>query len=171
MNSAANTLCLPTSNTLKNTLAPATHGYAQAFTGLMNGWSLILISVPIAIVVALLLMCVIRYTAGCFVYLVLGLAIAGLFGFGLYIWTQPVGGTVGNSTLFQSASLKTIVACCFFLLAAALVIFLCCCRSRISLASAIVEISAVFVSKNWSVLIVPLILFFITLLYLTLWIL
>ena len=132
---------------------------------------MILIAIPIAIVIALLLMCVIRFTAGCFVYIILGVCVASLFGLGVYMWTQPVGGTVGAASLFQNATVRTVVSCAFFLLGAALVVFLCCFRSRISLASAVVKVSSAFVTNNFYILFVPLLLFFFTLLYIALWIL
>ena len=116
-------------------------------------------------------MCVIRYTAGCFVYIVLGICVASLFGLGIYMWTQPVGGSVGAASAFQNATVRTIVSCGFFLLGAALVVFLCCFRSRISLASAIVKVSSTFVASNFFILLVPLLLFFVTLFYIALWIL
>lgn len=63
-----------------------------------------------------------------------------------------------------------VVSILCFLLAAAIVVFVCCFRSRISLAAKIVEVSAVFVGKNCYIVLVPLFMFFITLVFLILWI-
>lgn len=108
------------------------------FTGLMNGWALILLSIPIAIAIALILMVIIRFTAGCFIYILIALVVLSLVGLGIYMWTQPVGSSVGTSSLFQSSTVKVIAACLCFLFAIAIVIFFCCFKSRIALASAIV---------------------------------
>lgn len=96
----ANTLCLPTSTTLQAVIAPASSGYAAMFTGLMNGWVLVLLAIPIAIVIALILMVIIRFAGGCFIYILIALAVLSLIALGVYMWTQPVGSTVGSSTLF-----------------------------------------------------------------------
>ena len=86
---------MPTSKTLKETIAPATSGYATKFTGVANGWVLVLIAIPIAIGIALLLLVLIRCCAGCFVYGLIALSVIALVAAGIYVWTQPVGGTVG----------------------------------------------------------------------------
>lgn len=138
---------------------------------MLEGWKLILVSIPIAIVIALILLIFVRCTASCFIYILLLLSVGALVIFGIYIWTQPIGGTVGNGSLFQNNTARTIVSIVCFVLAAAILIFFCCFRSRISLASKIIELSAAFATKNCYIVLIPLVLFLVTLLFLTLWLL
>ncbi len=137
----------------------------------MEGWKLILLAIPISIALALIIMIIVRFTAGCFVYILIFLCIGTLVVFGIYIYTQPVGGTIGSTALFQNQTARTIVSILCFALAAAILVFFCCFKSRINLASKIVEVSAVFVAKNCYIVLIPLIMFLVTLAFLTLWIL
>lgn len=137
----------------------------------MEGWKLILLAIPISIVLALIIMIIVRFTAGCFVYILIFLCIGTLVVFGIYIYTQPVGGTIGSTALFQNQTGRTVVSILCFAFAAAILVFFCCFKSRINLASKIVEVSAVFVAKNCYIVLIPLIMFLVTLAFLCLWIL
>lgn len=117
------------------------------------------------------MMLIVRCTAGCFVYILIFICVGALVIFGIYIWTQPVGGEIGTSALFQNNTARTIVSIACFFLAAAILVFFCCFKSRIDLASKIIEVSAVFVAKNCYIVLIPLIMFIVTLLFLALWVL
>lgn len=117
------------------------------------------------------MMVIVRCTASCFVYILIFICIGTLVVFGIYLWTQPIGSEVGSSALFQNNTARTIVSVICFGLAAAILIFFCCFKSRINLASKVIEVSAVFVAKNCYIVLIPLILFIVTLLFLALWIL
>ena len=114
------------------------------------------------------MMLIVRCTAGCFVYILIFICVGALVIFGIYIWTQPVGGEIGTSALFQNNTARTIVSIACFFLAAAILVFFCCFKSRIDLASKIIEVSAVFVAKNCYIVLIPLIMFIVTLLFLAL---
>jgi hypothetical protein len=161
---------MPTSATLQTMISPATSGYATKLEGLAFGWKLILISIPIAIVLAIFVMILIRCLASVFIYALIFLLVGILITFGVYVWTQPVGGAVGTTSLFQNSAARAIVSIISFLLAFAVVLFVCCYRSRIRLASKIVEVSAVYVAKNCFILVVPLVMFVTTLALLALWV-
>ena len=120
---------------------------------------------------ALLTMVLVRLIASCFVYVLIFLCVLTLVVFGAYVWTQPVGGQIGESALFQNNATRTIVSVGCFILAAIILVFFCCFRSRIALASKIIEVSAVFVSKNCYIVFIPLMMFAVTLVFLCLWIL
>ena len=161
---------MPTSATLQKTISPATSGYAAKFEGLAIGWKLVLIAIPIAIVLSILIMVVIRCCAACFIYILIILFVGVLVAFGIYVWTQPVGGYIGSTALFQSAVVRAIVSILCFILAFAIILFVCCYRSKISLAAKITEVSAIFVAKHCMIVLVPLIMFAITLAVVILWI-
>ena len=82
-------------------------------------------------------MCLIRCFASCFLYLLIFALVAVLIVFGIYVWTQPVGGYLGSTALFQNNVIRAIVSILAFLLAFGIVLFVCCYRSRISLAAKI----------------------------------
>lgn len=161
---------MPTSGVLQKMISPATSGYGNKIAALALGWKLILIAIPIAIVLSILVMIFVRLTAACFVYVLIFLLVGVLVVFGIYVWTQPVGVTLGATSLFASGFTRTIASIVCFLLAIAIVIFVCCYRSRITLAAKIIEVSAVFVAKNCLIVLLPLIMFAMTLLMLILWI-
>ena len=98
------------------------------------------------------------------IFILIGVIVA----FGIYAFTQPVGGGgYGTTFLFGNATIRAIVIVLTFLLAFAIIIFVCCYRQRISLASKIVEVSAVFVAKNCYLVLVPLVMFAITIILVT----
>ena len=162
---------MPTSASLRETIAPAASGNGKKIAGLEEGWVLVAIAIPIAIVLSLLIMVLVRLIASCFVYVLIFLCIITLVAFGIYVWTQPVGGTIGESALFQNSAVRTVVSILCFVLAALILVFFCCFKSRIALASKIIEVSAVFVSKNCYIIFIPLMMFAVTLVFLGLWIL
>ena len=170
VNKVAGVLCMPTSATLQKTIAPATSGFATKFEALAIGWKLILISIPIAILLSLVVMCFIRLFASCFLYILIFALVGVLVVFGIYVWTQPVGGYIGSTSLFNNNFARAAVSILSFLLAFAIVLFVCCYRSRISLAAKITEVAAVFVGQKCLVILVPLIMFGVTLALLVLWV-
>jgi len=137
----------------------------------MNNYVLILIAFPIAIILALLFMLLIRLTAGCFIYLLILISIAALVGFGAYLLLTPATGLDSTSAVFQNQTAKIIIAVCCFLLALVIIVMMCCFRKRISLASSIVKISAKFVASNCGIIIIPVLLFVVMVAFIALWIL
>jgi hypothetical protein len=63
------------------------------------------------------------------------------------------------------------VAIVCYLLALVIFVVFCCFRSRLGLASKIVEVAAVFVAGNCGIVLVPFIMFIVTILFVALWIL
>jgi len=97
---AANTACLPTSKTLSNAISEALGSETKQITTLMDNYVLILISFPIAIILALVIMIIIRFLASCFIQLLIFVTIAALIGIGAYIFTQsPSGASPGTVSL------------------------------------------------------------------------
>lgn len=114
-------------------------------------------------------MILIRCFAACFLYVLIFILIGVLVAFGIYVWTQPVGGYIGSTALFQNNFARAAVSILAFLLAFAILLFVCCYRSRISLAAKITEVAAVFVGQKCLILFVPLVMFAITLGLVALW--
>ena len=163
----ANTACLPTSNTLKNKIGDAFGTSGAAMNSLLNNYSLILISIPIAIVLALLFMLLIRFCAGFFIYVLIGLALFALIGFGVYLLVAPTNPVTGSNT-GTAGSIVAAVIC--FIFAVLIIVLVCCFRKRISLATSIVKVAANFVSSNCGIIFLPVILFIITIAFLVLWV-
>ena len=137
----------------------------------MDNYILILISFPIAIVLALVIMIIIRFLASCFIQLLIFVTIAALIGIGVYIFTQePTGASIGTVSLTEDKTFRIIVAVLCFVLAAIIFVVMCCFKKRLELASRIVEVSAVFVAGNCGIVLVPFMMFLITILFLGLWI-
>jgi len=156
---AANTACLPTSDKIKNEIAAAFGGSSNGMSSLLKNYGLILLSLPIAILVSMAFMLLIRFTAKLFIYLLIIFAIVVLLGMGSYLLATP-----GNSGTL-------IVAIMCFSFALIIMIAVCCIRRRLSLAAMIIKISAQFVSKNCLIVLLPCLLFALTVFYLALWVL
>lgn len=139
---------------------------------MMQNYSLILISLPIAILLALVFMVLIRCLAGCFIYILIFVAIAALIAFGTFILIgNPLHTGYGAISLVEDPKWKIIVAAVCYLLAAIIFVVFCCFRSKLGLAAKIVEVAAVFVGQNCGIVLVPFILFIVTILFVALWIL
>lgn len=143
-------------------------------SSLSKSYTLILIAIPIAIILSIIFMLVIRFTAGCFVYILIFFAIGALVAIGLYLVLAPVsstGASNGYVTLLSNRPVCIIIAVLCFILAAAILVMVCCFKKRISLAASIIKVAARFVDENLGVLCLPIILFAVMILFLTLWIL
>ena len=157
---------MPTSSTVRAKLAAALGTSATAMTSLIQNWPLLLFSIPIAIILALLFMVLIRCCAGCFIYILIFIAIGALVGFGVYLLITPANPVSGTSAGHAGA---IIVAVLCFLFAFLIVLLLCCFRKRISLATSIVKVAANFVSSHCLVVVLPVFLFIVTIVFLVLW--
>ena len=137
-------------------------------TSLMQNFSLILFSIPIAIILALIFMLLIRCCAGVFIYILIFLTIIALVAFGVYLLispTNPVTGAASGTT----GSIIAAVVC--FLLAFLILLLLCCFKKRIRLATSIIKVAANFVASHCMIILLPLGLFLITILFVAVWIL
>lgn len=105
-------------------------------------WSILLASIPIAIVLSIVFMVFIRLTAGCFVYLLLALAIVACIGLGGYLIATPSDSVAGVAMNRVFAIVFGALLIAFGLL---VLVGVCCYRKRIKLASIIVQSSARFV--------------------------
>lgn len=79
------TLCLPTSQTLQETINEALGSKNAQIVTLFTNYTLVLISLPIAIILALIMMILVRCLAHCFIYILILAAIAVLIALGAYI--------------------------------------------------------------------------------------
>jgi hypothetical protein len=140
----ANTICLPTSTTVKNEISAALGSSGAGFASLLKNYSLIIIAIPIAIVIAVIFMLLIRLVAGIFIYLLIFACIAALVAVGTYLIISPT--TSSGSAQGGLSTTNIIIAVVCYLLAFLIILILCCFRSRISLASSIVKVAAKFVA-------------------------
>ena len=105
-------------------------------------WPILLASIPIAIFLSVVFMLFIRFTAGCFVYLLLGLSILACIGLGIYLIAAPTDSIAG-------VAMNRVFAITFgallILFGVLITLGVCCYRKRIRLASIIVQTSARFV--------------------------
>lgn len=158
---------MPTSDTVKNKIGDAFGTSGAAMNSLLNNYSLVLIAIPIAIAIAIIFMLLIKWCAKFFMYIMIVLVLLALVGFGLWLLLAPTSTGTGSNT-GSAGSIIAAVVC--FLLAILIIVLLCCFRKRIALAASIVKVAANFVSGNLGVVVLPLLLFVITLLFLTLWV-
>ena len=159
---------MPTSSVVRARLASALGTSSTAMTSLMQGWPLLLFSIPIAIILALIFMLFIRLCAGCFIYILIFMAIGALVGFGVYLIITPAN-PVSGTAAGKVGSIIVAVVC--FLFAFLILLLLCCFRKRISLATSIVKVAANFVQSHCLVVLLPIFLFIVTLAFLVLWVL
>src|SRR5690606_25291013 len=94
-----NTICLPTSNTIKNKLSAAVgeDTWQGKFVSMGSVWHILLSAVPIATVMSVIFMFFIRHTAGCFVYILLILAVPSCLALGIYLLAAPSSSVAGVS--------------------------------------------------------------------------
>lgn len=159
---------MPTSSTIRTQLTAALGTSATAMTSLMQNWPLLLFSIPIAIILALIFMLLIRCCAGCFIYILIFMAIGALVGFGIYLLITPSNAVSGTAA---GATGSIIVAVLCFLFAFLILLLLCCFRKRIALATSIVKVAAKFISEHCLIVMLPVFLFIVTLFFLVLWVL
>ena len=126
---------------------------------MIKSYGLILLSFPIAIVVAVAFTFLIRATAKLFIYLLLAFTIVVLIGIGVYLLAAP-GQNSGTTTI-------AIISFLFAVLIILTTVFI---RRKLSLAAAIVKVAANFVSQNCFIVMLPILLFIVTLFYLALWV-
>lgn len=163
------TICLPTSDSLQKKVSAAIgqETWEGKIIALGKVWPILLAAIPIAIVLSIIFMIFMRLTAGCFVYLLLGLSIAACIGLGVYLIAAPTDSIAGVAMNRVFAITFGVLLIIFGLLIG---VGLCCYRKRIRLASIIVQASARFVKENCSISFLPIVLFLILIGYLALWI-
>jgi hypothetical protein len=124
---------------LKSNLESALGGSAKQITSLKDNYVLIILALPIAILISLIIMVFIRFTASCFIYLLIITIFAVLVAFGVYLIMMPSlqESTAGTPLIADNAT-RIILAVVFLLLAVLIVVMVCCFRKRLSLASSIV---------------------------------
>lgn len=139
-------ICLPTSDHLKKEISSAlgAEGVEEKIGALSKAWVIILVSIPIAIALSLIFMCIMRLLAGCFVYILFIIAILGLILFGIFLLvpnehSEKLG-------INDNRTGATIVGVICIVLGVAIMIGFCCFRKRIQLASIVVKVSARFVN-------------------------
>jgi hypothetical protein len=133
---------------------------AKGFSSLLKNYSLILVALPIAIIVAVFFMLIIRCMAKLFIYLLIAVSIISLALLGTYLLI-----TASNNTGTIVIGSLCLVLAVIFLIA------FCCLRKRLELATIIVKVAAKFVSENCLIVVLPIVLFVILVAYLTLWVL
>jgi len=129
-------------------------------SSLIKSFGLILLSFPIAILIAVGFTFLIRGTGKLFIYLLIAFTIMALIGIGVYMLATPG----------QNSGTTTIAIICF-LFAFVIMLATICIRRRLSLAAAIVKVASNFVSKNFYIVLLPMLLFVVTLIYLAFWVL
>jgi hypothetical protein len=112
----------------------------------------------------------VRLTASCFIYLLIVVTVGVLIAFGVYL---ILGNKVSpdSQPIFASDTTRILIAVGAFVLALLIIIMVCCFRKRLSLASSIVKVSANFVSSNCFIVLLPILLFFVMIIFIALWIL
>lgn len=165
-------VCMPTSAVIQAQISSALGSNSDQISSLQNGYKMILIAIPIAIVLSILFLLIIRFTAGIFIYLLIFFSIAALGAFGGYLLAANPA-TASSTTITILANRPACIAIgvvCIVLSVLLLVMFICF-RKRVSLASSIIKVSAKFVDSELGILLLPLILFVVMLFFVLLWIL
>jgi hypothetical protein len=104
-------------------------------SSLIKSYGLILLSLPMAILVAIAFMLLIRGAAKLFIYLLLAFTIIALIGIGVYLVATPG----------QNAGTLAVAILCF-IFAALIIMVVVFIRRKLSLATSIVKVAANFVS-------------------------
>lgn len=160
---------MPSSETVQAKLSEAIgeETWQGKFVSLGEVWPILLASLPIAIVLSVLFMFFIRFTASCFVYLLLGVAVAACIGLGIYLVVAPNSSVAGVSI---NKTFAIVIGALLILFGVLILIGLICYRKRIRLAAVIVQTSAKFVQSNCIISFLPFVLFFILAAFLVLWV-
>lgn len=131
-------------------------------------WPIMIACIGIALVVGFFYLLIIRCCGGCIAYIVIFLilgvlcVLGGLFNKRMYYYES-----LGDTTYYNIMLAFSIV---FYGLAFIWLIIILCSCNKIRLAIAITEVSAIFVWKVMSILLVPVIMFIVVGLYLAYWI-
>jgi lipoprotein signal peptidase len=89
---------MPVSSTIKDQISSALGGSSGSLTSLLNNYSLILLGIPIAIIVAVIVMLIIRCTASFFIYMLILLAVGALSAAGVYLLLAPASTSPSTQT-------------------------------------------------------------------------
>jgi hypothetical protein len=117
-------------------------------------------------------MILVRCLAQCFIYILILATIGALIGIGTYILIGDKSATPGGAlSLVENPVWKVVIAIGCYIFALLIFIVMCCFRSRLALASKVIEVAAVFVGENCVVILIPFIMFIVTILFMALWIL
>ena len=165
-------VCFPYSASLMDSVSEGLGGSTQAAISLSQNWMLLAIAFPLAVIFALLVLCLVRCCASCLVYGLIVIAILALVGAGVVLIAKiaPSAKTGDQVIVVQDNSTgRTVMAVLCFLAAVLVVIVVCCFRKRLSLAAKIIEVSAVFVAENCLIVLLPLVLFAFMAAYCVVW--
>ena len=116
-------------------------------------------------------MILVRLLAHCFIYILIIVTIGALVAIGTYILIADQDTSGGAFSLLNNPIWKIVISVACYIFAALIFIVMCCFSSRLSLASKVIEVAAVFVGQNFGILLVPFIMFIVTVLFIALWIL
>lgn len=129
-------------------------------SAIINNYSLILLSFPVSILIAVAFMLLIKCTAKLFIYMLITFSVGALVGMGVYVLLSA--GVVSTTIVLASFC---------FAIALVIVVVVFCIRRRLSLASIIIKVAANFISNNFLIILLPVGLFVLTVFYLALWVL
>ena len=142
-------VCFPYSASLMESVSSGLGGSTQAAISLSQNWMLLVLAFPLAVIFSLIMLCLVRCCAGCFVYALIIFAILALVGAGVVLIAKIDPNAKNGEEVIVMQHNETgrmVMAILCFLAALAVVVVVCCFRKRLSLAARIIEVSAVFVA-------------------------
>lgn len=144
--------------------------FTQYASDIMRCWSLVLGVLGIAVVISILYMVFLRYCVGCALWISFA-AIIGIFVlFGLFLeWTAQTKYS-GSENEKTWTTLRVVSITCYCLAGLAVLLIICM-RKRIELAVAIMKSASLFIGDVWQVLLVPIVMFLISVLTFVFWVL
>ena len=78
-------VCFPSSSTLIDSVSSGLGGNTQAAISLSQNWMLLAFAFPLAVICALIVLCLVRCCASCLVYSLIVIAILALIGAGVLL--------------------------------------------------------------------------------------
>lgn len=163
-------VCIPLNanlSALVSTKINVTH-YQNVIHDVGNAWPIILATAGISLLVCLVYFYLVQLCAFCMVLSLLGLAIIGLVGLGLFLWFRAQDLTLANGDPSTVSEYKNI-AIALWVVSGVLGLLSCLLFSRIRLAAQMISAAADFISSKISVLLVPILSFFFILAFVAWW--
>jgi hypothetical protein len=161
--------CFPNATDIANVLAEKIAGgdLARYFTDLATAWWVFLVMTAICLVITLLYMFLLRWTAKPVLYVSFVIIFLMLLGGGFYVWIFASQKYVPEDNTYKA--MRGVAILLWILTGIYGIILLCCC-SRIQLGVAIMEATSQFVKDTCSIVFVPIIFFVFTFVWMVFWI-
>lgn len=162
----AHGLCVPTSQHLREVIAPGIVSESAEIKvrEIAQAWPLLLLAIGLCLMLGLMMVYFMRECSGCFVWTVIIASIVGLLTVGMLLML-PQSALHQHTSFISNRPLEIFLGIIFLLLALAVLMTTCSQCWRINLSVRVIECASRFVGGQFSMQMLPLLLFLIAVIF------